>query len=210
MGSDQRARVRITILLSRKLPSEVQENVCICTVLHECISTICTSWAAPSGSEVKQSFSTIQALKEEEETRKGKKRKEKKRKKNTKKQKHPHHCNITQPNLSVMAICRITRPKTNTSSPSSSKACYNRDPYQSLGFAPTPLCAGMQGCTFAIPLCCWKKKSWKHVSWHVMVFQCIVTILLTDSCLAGCPKLTFEYSVESCILFVRACVCVWS
>lgn len=41
-------------------------------------------------------------------------------------------------------------------------------------------------------------------SWHVMIFQCIVTILLTDSCLAGCPKLTFKYSVESCIL----CVCV--
>lgn len=82
MGSDQRARVRITILLSGKLPSEVQDNVCICTVLHECISTICTSWAAPSGSEVKQSFSTIQALKEEEkEKEKNKKNKNKKTRK---------------------------------------------------------------------------------------------------------------------------------
>ncbi|KAB5571210.1 hypothetical protein PHYPO_G00222440 [Pangasianodon hypophthalmus] len=41
-----------------------------------------------------------------------------------------------------------------------------------------------------------------------MIFQCIVTILLTDSCLAGCPKLTFEYSVESCILCVCACVVI--
>lgn len=171
--------------------------------------TICTSWAAPSGSEVKQCFSTIQALKEEEEKKENKRKEienEKKRRKKT-----PPSLLHNTSNPSVMAICRITRPKTNTSSlppPSTSsyKACYNRDPYQSLGFAPAPLCTGMQGCTFAIPLCCWKQKSWKHVSWHVMVFQCIVTILLTDSCLAGCPKLTFQCSVESCILFVRACV----
>lgn len=32
-----------------------------------------------------------------------------------------------------------------------------------------------------------------------------MTILLTDSRLAGCPKLTFKYSVESCILYVRVC-----
>lgn len=44
----------------------------------------------------------------------------------------------------------------------------------------------------------------EHIfSWHVIIFQCIVTISLTNSCLAGCPKLTFEYSVKSCIF----CVC---
>lgn len=83
----------------------------------------------------------------------------------------------------------IKHPKTNKTK---SKACFSRDPYQSLGFYPTPLCMDMQGCTFAIPLCCWKSKSWKQVFWHVMVFQCLVTIKLTDSCLAGCPKPTFR------------------
>lgn len=75
--------------------------------------------------------------------------------------------------------------------------CRQQLPTNGRGFAPRLLCMGLQGCTFAIPLCCWKNTPWKQE--FGMVFQCIVTIFLSDSCLAGCPKLTFEYSVKSCI-----------
>lgn len=53
---------------------------------------------------------------------------------------------------------------------------------------------------FAIPLCCWKNTPWKQDSWYGMVFQCIVTIFLSDSCLAGCPKLTFWIQCEKLYL----------
>lgn len=68
------------------------------------------------------------------------------------------------------------------------------------GFAPKLLCMGLQGCTFAIPLCCWKNTPWKQVSCYGMVFQCIVTISMSDSCLAGCPKLTFWIQCEKLYL----------
>lgn len=51
-------------------------------------------------------------------------------------------------------------------------------PTNRCGFAPRLLCMCLQGCTFAIPLCCWKNTPRKHVSWYGMVFQCIVTIFL--------------------------------
>ncbi len=149
---------------------EMQSNVCIHTVVHECIFTILTRAELRA---VEQCFSSVQALNLEKLAR---------------------HCYIRQPTPIPFptdgdGFRFIKHPKTNKTK---SKACYSRDPYQSLGFSPTPLCMDMQGCTFAIPLCCWKSKSWKQVFWHVMVFQCLVTIKLTDSCLAGCPKPTFR------------------
>lgn len=41
----------------------------------------------------------------------------------------------------------------------------------------------------------------ENVFWHVMVFQCLVTIKLTDSCLAGCPKLTFLDTAKKAVFY---------
>lgn len=45
------------------------------------------------------------------------------------------------------------------------------------GFAPRLLCMGLQGCTFAITLCCWKNMK-TRVCWYGMIFQCFVTIFV--------------------------------
>lgn len=69
------------------------------------------------------------------------------------------------------------------------------------GFAPRLLCMGLQGCTFCNSIMLLEKYTLKtRVSWYGMVFQCIVTIFLSDSCLAGCPKLTFWIQCEKLYL----------
>lgn len=46
----------------------------------------------------------------------------------------------------------------------------------------------------------------ENVFWHVMVF--LVTIKLTDSCLAGCPKLTFSIPCGK-LYFIFMCMVVY-
>lgn len=72
------------------------------------------------------------------------------------------------------------------------------------GFAQRLLCMGLQGCTFAIPLCCWKNTPWKQESlgmewfssvlWH---FYFIFFVWFLSSWLS--KAYFFEYSVRSCI-----------
>lgn len=130
-------------------------NVCIRTVLHECILTICTSHAALSETRANQClckvpFLILVWLSVES-------------KKNQK------------PNIPLIQSLRCQLVPTNRR-----------------GFAPRLLCMGSQGCTFCNSIMLLEKYTLKtRVSWYGMVFQCIVTIFLSDSCLAGCPKLTF-------------------
>lgn len=42
------------------------------------------------------------------------------------------------------------------------------------GFAPRLLCMGLQGCTFAIPLCCWKNTPWKQESLGMEWFSSVL------------------------------------
>lgn len=81
-----------------------------------------------------------------------------------------------------------------------------RVPTNRRGFAPRLLCMGLQGCTFAIPLCCWKNTPWKQESlgmeWFSSVLWHFYFLFLSDSCLAGCPKLTFLNTVWEAVSFV--------
>lgn len=42
------------------------------------------------------------------------------------------------------------------------------------GFALRLLCMGLQGCTFAIPLCCWKNTPWKQESLGMEWFSSVL------------------------------------
>lgn len=42
------------------------------------------------------------------------------------------------------------------------------------GFAPKLLCMGLQGCTFAISLCCWKNTPWKQESLGMEWFSSVL------------------------------------
>lgn len=128
-------------------------NVCIRTVLHECILTICTSHAALSETRANQCL-----------------------------------CKVPFESLSGYQL----NPKI--------KAKYPIDPKPPVSTSPnkqTWLCSktslyGFARLHFCNSIMLLEKYTLKtRVSWYGMVFQCIVTISLSDSCLAGCPKLTF-------------------
>ncbi len=93
-------------------------NVCISTVLHECILTICTSHAALSETRAKQCL-----------------------------------CNELFLILVWLSVeSKNQKPKI----PLIQSLWCQLVPTNRRGFAPRLLCMGLQGCTFAIPLCCWK------------------------------------------------------
>lgn len=129
-------------------------NVCIRTVLHECILTICTSHAALSETRANQClckvlFLILVWLSVESKNQK--------------------------PNIPLIQSLRCQLVPTNRR-----------------GFAPRLLCMGSQRLHFCNSIMLLEKYTLKtRVSWYGMVFQCIVTIFLSDSCLAGCPKLSF-------------------
>lgn len=95
-------------------------NVCIRTVLHECILTIRTSHAALSETRAKQ-------------------------------------CLCKEPflNLGLVISC-IKKKKKKPNIPLIQSLRCQLVPTNRRDFAPRLLCMGLQGCTFAIPLCCWK------------------------------------------------------
>lgn len=95
-------------------------NVCIRTVLHECILTICTSHAALSETRANQCLCKVLFLISVWLSVESKKKNQK-------------------PNIPLIQSLRCQLVPTNRR-----------------GFAPKLLCMGSQGCTFAIPLCCWK------------------------------------------------------
>lgn len=149
-------------------------NVCIRTVLHECILTICTSHASLSETRANQCLCkellsnlglAIRRIQKKEEKKKGEKTK-------TKSQ-ISHWSKASSINKSQQIDVALLQD-----------------------FSVWVCKAAL----FAIPLCCWKNTPWKQDSWYGMVFQCIVTIFLSDSCLAGCPKLTFWIQCEKLYL----------
>lgn len=111
-------------------------NVCIRTVLHECILTICTSHAALSETRANQClckvlFLILVWLSVESKNQK--------------------------PNIPLIQSLRCQLVPTNRR-----------------GFAPRLLCMGSQGCTFAIPLCCWKNTPWKQESLGMEWFSSVL------------------------------------
>lgn len=75
-------------------------------------------------------------------------------------------------------------------------------PINQPGSAPRLLCRGTQGCTFAIPLCCWKNKPWKQESldmkWFSSVLWQFFVVWFLSSWLS--KAYVFKYSVEKLYL----------
>lgn len=134
LGHDKGVQINISPI-SEVIVTE-PSNVCIRTVLHECILTICTSHAALSETRANQClcevlFLILVWLSVESKNQK--------------------------PNIPLIQSLRCQLVPTNRR-----------------GFAPRLLCMGSLGCTFAIPLCCWKNTPWKQESLGMEWFSSVL------------------------------------